>query len=113
MCQQNKITKIVYNSLIKFNQINNRLVPKIKDGYELELQILEAMKLFCSTKKRIDKTKNGENAPNLEVAEVILVRCKLAESSEVLYTFTPNKSYAYLLNVEPSNLVFLINYYKL
>ena len=25
----------------------------------------------------------------------------------MLYTFTPNKSYAYLLNVEPSNLVFL------
>ena len=29
---------------------------------------------------------------------------------EVLYTFTPNKSYAYLLNVEPSNLVFLKTY---
>ena len=25
----------------------------------------------------------------------------------MLYTFIPNKSYAYLLNVEPSNLVFL------
>ena len=30
--------------------------------------------------------------------------------SEVLYTFTPNKSYAYLLNFEPSNLVFLKTY---
>ena len=28
----------------------------------------------------------------------------------MLYTFTPNKSYAYLLNVEPSNLVFLKTY---
>ena len=28
------------------------------------------------------------------------------QKSEVLYTFTPNKSYAYLLNAEPSNLVF-------
>ena len=27
-----------------------------------------------------------------------------------MYTFTPNKSYAYLLNVEPSNLVFLKTY---
>ena len=27
--------------------------------------------------------------------------------SEVLHTFTPNKSYAYLLSVEPSNLLFL------
>ena len=29
------------------------------------------------------------------------------QKSEVLYTFTPNKSYAYLLNAEPNNLVFL------
>ena len=28
----------------------------------------------------------------------------------MLYTFTPNKSYAYLLSVEPSNLVFLKTY---
>ena len=28
-------------------------------------------------------------------------------NSEILYTFTPNKSYDYLLNDEPSNLVFL------
>ena len=28
----------------------------------------------------------------------------------MLYTFTPNKSYAYLLNVEQSNLVFLKTY---
>ena len=30
--------------------------------------------------------------------------------SEVLYTFTRSKSYAYLLNVEPSTLVFLKTY---
>ena len=30
--------------------------------------------------------------------------------SEILCTFTPNKSYAYLLNVEPSNLMFLRTY---
>ena len=28
----------------------------------------------------------------------------------MLYTFTPNKSFAYLLSVEPSNLVFLKTY---
>ena len=32
------------------------------------------------------------------------------EKSEVLYTFRLNKSYAYLSNVEPSNLVFLKTY---
>ena len=73
------------------------------------------MKLFGSTKKLIDKTKNGENIPNLEVAEVVLVHCNLVDNqyqqkSEVLYTFTPNKSYAYLLNIQPSNLVFLKTY---
>ena len=50
--------------------------------------------------------------PSLEVVEVVLVQCNLVENlyqqnSEVLYTFTPNKSYGYVLNVEPGNLVFL------
>ena len=46
------------------------------------------------------------------LVEVVLVQCNLVdnqyqEKSEVLYTFTPNHSYDYLLNVEPNNLVFL------
>ena len=73
------------------------------------------MKIFGSTKKIIDKTKNGESVPSLEVVKVVLVRCNLVgnqhqQMSEVLQTFTPNKSYAYLLNVEPSNLEFLKTY---
>ena len=32
------------------------------------------------------------------------------KKSEVLYTFTPNESYAYLLNAEPINLVFSKTY---
>ena len=32
------------------------------------------------------------------------------QKSDVLYFFTPNKSYANLLNIEPSNLVFLKTY---
>ena len=55
---------------------------------------------------------NGENVQSLEVVEVVLVQYNLVnnqyqQKSEVLCTFTSNKSYAYLLNVEPSNLVFL------
>ena len=46
---------------------------KIKDGYELELQMPETMKLFGLTKKWIDLTNNGENVPSLEVVQVILV----------------------------------------
>ena len=32
------------------------------------------------------------------------------QKSKVLYTFTPNRFYTYLLNVEPSNLAFLKTY---
>ena len=53
------------------NNDNNRLMFKIKDGSKLELQMPETMKLFGSTEKLIDKTKNGENVPSLEVVEVV------------------------------------------
>ena len=51
------------------------------------------MKLFRSTKKLIDKTKNGENVPSLEVVEVVLVQCNLVgnqhqQKSEVLHFYT-------------------------
>ena len=73
------------------------------------------MKLFGSTKKLIDKTKNEEKVSSLNVVEAVLVQCNLVDNQqqqkpEVLYTFTPNKAYVYLLNVEPSNLVFLKTY---
>ena len=53
--------------------------------------------------------------PRLEVVEMFLVQCNLEDNQyqqifEVLYTFTSNKINAYLLNVEPSNLVFLRTY---
>ena len=56
--------------------------------------------------------------PSFEVVELALVQCNLVDNqhqqrSEDLYTFTPSKSYAYLLNVEPSNLVFLKTYYTI
>ena len=97
---------------VYINRINNRLVFKIKDGYKLELQAPETMILFGSTKKIIGKTKNGENEPSLEVVEVLLVQCNLVDNqyqqkSELLYTFMPNRSYAYLLNIEQRNLVSL------
>ena len=53
------------------------LVFKIEDEYELELKTPESMKLFGSTKKLIDKTKNGENVSGLKVVEVVLVQCNL------------------------------------
>ena len=38
------------------------------------------MKLFDSTKKLIDKTKNGEYWPSLEVVEAVLVQCNLVDN---------------------------------
>ena len=75
------------------------------------------MKLFGFTKNSIEKakkqkTKNKtETAPSLEVGEVVLVQCNLIDNqyqqkSNGFYTFMPKK-YAYLLNVEPGNLLFL------
>ena len=55
------------------------------------------MKLSRSTKKDVDKDKNGENVPKLEIVEVVLVHCNLVKNdyqhtSKVLFTFVPNKS---------------------
>ena len=51
------------------------------------------------------------------MVEVVLFQCYLVDNQhqqnpDVLYTFKtkPNKSYAYLLNVVPGNLVFLETY---
>ena len=44
---------------IYIRKINNRLVFKIKDGYKIELQTPETMRLFGRTKKLADKTKTG------------------------------------------------------
>ena len=60
---------------------------------------------MAAQKELMDKAKNGEDLPSLEVVLVVLVQCNLVDNhdqqkSEVLYT----------LNVQPSNLVFLKTY---
>ena len=68
------------------------------------------MKLFGSTKKinRRNKKRGKKYPSSLSIS----VQCNLVDNQyqqkyELLYTFTPNESYAYLLNTEPSNLLFL------
>ena len=56
------------------------------------------MKLLGSIKSKIIKNENGENVPNLDITEVVLVHCNTASNnyqrnSWVLYTFVPNKSF--------------------
>ena len=70
------------------------------------------MKLLGNTKNKITKDKNGENVLHLEITEVILVHCNMVNNdyqhdSRVLYTFVPNKSFGSLLDISPSNHIFL------
>ena len=97
------------------NKINNRLTFKLKDRYKQELQTPETMKLFGSTKRLINKIKNGEKVTSYEAVEVVLIQFNLVDNqyhrnSEVLYIFPPNTFCGYLLNVESSNLLFLKTY---
>ena len=94
------------------NRIENRITFKIKDGYYLELLTPETMKLLGSTESKITKNKNGENVPHLEVVELVLVHCNLVnndyqQDSRMLFTFVPNKSFGSLLEISPTNHVFL------
>ena len=98
---------------IYVNKIKNRIVFKIKIGYKLELLTKETMQLLGSSKKFIDKNKDGENVPRLETAEVVLVCCNLVNSnyqqaSKVLFTFVPNKQLIIqLIIVTPHSLTML------
>ena len=62
------------------NKIKNRIVFKIKTGYKLELLTPETMKLLGSSKKDVDKDKNGENVSKLESVEVVLIHCNLVKN---------------------------------
>ena len=94
------------------NKIENRVTFEIKDGYSLELLTSEIMKLLGSTKNKITKDKNGENVPHLEITEVVLVPCNIVnndyqQDSSVLYTFGPSKPFGGLLEIYPTNYIFL------
>ena len=40
----------------------------------------EMMKLLWSTKKKLNKNKNGENVPHLQITEVVLVVCNMSRT---------------------------------
>ena len=88
------------------NNIKNRIVFKIKNSYKLEFLTPETMELLASTKKVVDKDKNEENVPKLEIVEEVLVHCNLVKNdyqytSKVLFTFVPNKKFGQLINISP------------
>ena len=97
---------------IYVNKIENRVTFKIKNGYSLELLSEETMKLLGTTENKITKDKNGENVPHLKITEVVLVYCNIVnnhyqQDSRVLYTFVPIKPFGSLLEISPTNHIFL------
>ena len=97
---------------VYINKVQNGITFKIKNGYTLELLTKKTMKLLGSTENKISKDKNGENVPHLEITEVVLVHCNMINNdyqhdSRVLYIFVPNKSFGSLLDISPSNHIFL------
>ena len=70
------------------------------------------MKLLESTNSKIRKDENGENVPNLETTEVVLVHSNIFHNNyqqkpRLLYTFVPNKLFSQLLDISPKNFIFL------
>ena len=70
----------------------------LKTDYKLELSSPETVKLLGSTKKDVDKDKDGEDVPKLESVETVLMHCNLVNNSyqqvsKVLLTFVPNKQF--------------------
>ena len=70
------------------------------------------MKLLGSTENKITKDKNSENVPHLEITEVVLVHRNVVnndyqQDSRVLDTFVSNKPFVSLLEISPTNHIFL------
>ena len=70
------------------------------------------MKLLGSTKNKITKDKNDENVPHLEIAEVVVIHWNIVnndyqQDSRVLYMFVSNKLFGTLLEISPTNHIFL------
>ena len=65
---------------IHVNKIENRITFTIKNGYSRKLLTSETMELLGSTQNKIIKDKNGENAPHLEITEVVIVHCDIVNN---------------------------------
>ena len=96
---------------IYVNKIENSITFEIKRGFYLKPLTPEAIKLLGSTKSKITKNEKGENVPNLEITEVILVHCNVGNNNyqrnpRVLHTFVPNKSFGQLLDIPLKMLYF-------
>ena len=97
---------------IYVNKIENRITFKIKNGYILELLTSQTMKLLGSTENKITKDKSSKNVPHLEITEAVLFHCNIVnndyqQNSRVLHKFVSNKPFGSLLEIFPTNHIFL------
>ena len=70
------------------------------------------MRLLGSTKKDVDADKNGKIVPELESVEVVLVHCNFVKndyqhSSNVLFSFAPDKQFGQLINIKQNYLIMM------
>ena len=105
---------VTENPLIKIylNKIEDRITFRINTGCYLVLLTPETVKLLGSTKNRTSKNQNCENVSHLEITEVVLIHCDIANSdyqheSRVLYKFLPNKSFGQLLDISSKDFIFI------
>ena len=92
--------------------MENRITFKIKSGYYLELLTPETMKLLGSAESKVTKVKTVKKVPRLEVFELVLVHCNLLnndyqQDSRISYAFVPINTFGSLLEMPPTNHVFL------
>ena len=64
--------------------------------------------------KIIKKDKNDKNVSHLKITEAVLVHCNVFQNdyqqdSRVLYTFVPDKPFRSLLEISPTNHIFIKN----
>ena len=64
------------------------------------------MKLLGSTENKITKDKNEESIPHLEITKVVFNN-DYQRDLRVLYTIVPNKLFGSLLEISPTNHIFL------
>ena len=74
--------------------------------------IPERIKLFRSTKNKITENKKSENVPHLEITEIVLLHCNMINNDyqqdfRALYTFVLSKPFGALLDISPTNHIFL------
>ena len=90
---------------IYINKKENRITFKLKTRDYLELLTPGTMKLLGSAKSKINKDKNSENMPHLEITELVSIHYNIAnnniypQDSRNFYTFIPNISFGQLLDI--------------